>query len=365
MSDTVRRVVITSNVRFALKDETGGYVRVLDLERGRVTFLSPVPESIYRDVDPNPRGGQRGGRGVSAHGGRLVIGNAERMFVFDRAWKLLADVSHPLMANIHDLLAEERGLWVTATACDALLLMGWDGELLGYWTPFDDAPLAAELGLPLETMPPFDPAADYRNPRLRRRRTHTVHVNSVTRGQDCLIVGLGRVHEFSAPDAGDFVVVRLTDHVVPLEAASGSIVQRIRAGDAPNHNAVQDGDRLLVNDSNRGLLVVYDLARGDEVGAVPVPGNPAFARGLARLGPNLWLVGSQEPLAVYAVDLGQGDVVAAYPLDGVENETVFAVCPLPDEFDDPQRPDSPDPYAFWKKSAAAIGITPIPMPRRS
>ncbi len=360
MSEIVRRVVITSNVRNAIAGKTGGYFRVLDLERGRVSFLSPVPESIYRDVDPNPRGGQRGGRGVSVHGGRLVIGNAESMFVFDRAWKLLASMTHPLMANIHDLLAEERGLWVTATGCDALLLMGWDGELLGYWTPLDDEPLAAELGLPLDSMPPFDPTVDYRDPRLRGR-THTVHINSVTRGPDGLLVGFGRVHEYRAgAGVGDFVVVQLTDHVVPLQAARGQVLRRVHAGDVPNHNAAQDGDLLLVNDSNRGLLVVYDLARGEEVCAVPVPGKPGFARGLARLGPNRWLVGSQEPLAVYTVDLEQGEVVAAYPLDGVEDETVFAICPLPDEFDDPHHPDSPDPYAFWKKSAAAIGMTPIP-----
>lgn len=364
MSGTVRRVVITSNVRFAPSGETGGYVRVLDLERGQVSFVSPVPESIYRDVDPNPRGGQRGGRGISVHGGRLVVGNAERMFVFDRSWKLLADLTHPLMANIHDLLAEEPGVWVTATGCDAVLLMGWDGELLGYWTPLDDAPLAAELRLPLDSMPPFDPAVDYRDPR-RRGRTHTVHVNSVTRGPDGLLVGLGRVHEFLAgPGVGDFVVVRLADHV-PLRAASGTVLHRVHAGDVPNHNAAQDGDRLLVNDSNRGRLVVYDVTRGEEVGAVPVPGEPAFARGLARVGPGRWLVGSQEPLAVYEVDLERGEIVAAYPLDGVAHETVFAICPLPDEFDDPHRPDSPDPYAFWKQSAAAIGITPIPTrPRR-
>ena len=54
MSESVRRVVVTSNVRFAPPGQTGGFVRVLDLERGEVTFASAVPESIYREVDPLP-----------------------------------------------------------------------------------------------------------------------------------------------------------------------------------------------------------------------------------------------------------------------------------------------------------------------
>jgi hypothetical protein len=359
----VSRFVITSNVRFAPNDQTGGYVRVLDVERGEVTFVSAVPESIYRDVDPNPRGGQRGGRGVSVHGERLVVGNAETMYVFDRSWKLVASMTHRWMANIHDLLAEERGLWVTATACDALLLMSWQGELLGHWTPGEDERLLDELDSPGSGLTQLDAGQDYRDPRLRNR-THTVHINSVSRGRDGALVGFGRVHEYAAGSGiGDSVVVQLDDRVVPLDAAPSSVLLRVPAGSVPNHNAAQDGDLLLVNDSNRNLLVAYDLARGEEVHAVAVPGQPGFARGLAKLAPNLWLVGSQEPLAVYAVDLERGEVVAAYPLGGVPYETVFAICELPDAFDDPHRPDSDDPYAFWKKSASAIGMTPIPARR--
>ncbi len=67
--------MITSSVRSASVGQIGGYFRVLDLEQGRVPFVAPVPESQFRAVDPNPRGGQRGGRGVSVHDRRLVLGN--------------------------------------------------------------------------------------------------------------------------------------------------------------------------------------------------------------------------------------------------------------------------------------------------
>jgi hypothetical protein len=120
----VSRVVVTSVVRYAAAGEIGGYFRVLDLDRGRVSFVAPVPDSLYRHVDPNPRGGLRGGRGASAHGDRLAIANAERLFVFDSSWMLVEEATHPFTANIHDVYADERGVWVAATGCDALLLVG-------------------------------------------------------------------------------------------------------------------------------------------------------------------------------------------------------------------------------------------------
>ncbi len=359
MSDDhrVRRVVITSNVRYAPVGETGGYFRVLDLERGRVSFVAMVPESLYREVDPNPRGGERGGRGVSAHGDRLVIGNAERIFVFDPTWKLLEDVTHPFMANIHDVHAEERGVWVAATGCDALLLVGWDGQLLDRWTFQDDERLVEDLGLP-PGLPRFDPTQDYRDPRLRGRR-YTIHINAISRGSGGLLVGFGRIHSYFEPDGGESAIIALEDGAASLSAASASIVDRRPAPGVPNHNVAEDGDLLVFNDSNRGCLVAHDRRLREDRCAVPIPGNPSFVRGLAKVAPSLWLVGSQAPLAVYAVDLDRGEVVADYPLGGVENETVYAIGPIPDTFDDPSHPDS-DPYAFWRRAAPGKGMSPIP-----
>jgi hypothetical protein len=358
-----RRVVITSSVRSAPVGQIGGYFRVLDLEQGRVSFVAPVPESLYRAVDPNPRGGQRGGRGVSVHDGQLVLGNAERIFIFEVSWKVVQEIGHPLMANIHDLLAEERGLWVAATGCDALLLMDWSGHLMDFWNFRDDERLVRELGFPSSSMPPFDPSEDYRDPRLRGR-THTIHINSVARGSNGLLVGFGRVHGFfDDRPHGESVVVRLTDDGPRLAGGAVSIVHRRAALDVPNHNVAEVGELLVFNDTNRGCLVAHDLRLGEERSAVPIPGKPGFARGLARIGPNLWLVGSQEPFAVHAVDLDLARVVATYPLGGVERETVFAISPLPDEFDEPPQPAGDDPDAFWRRAAPGRGMTPIPTSR--
>ena len=55
-----------------------------------------------------------------------------------------------------------------------------------------------------------------------------------------------------------------------------------------------------------------------------------------------FLVGSQFPAAVYEVDLETFRVRAEYALNGEANESVYGVCLLPDEFDDPP------PSLFWR-----------------
>ena len=87
-----RRVAITSVVRYARATEVSGCLRVLDLDKGRLSFVTPSPESTFREADPNPRGGTRGTRGLSVHGDRIVVANAERLFVFDTAWALVAEL---------------------------------------------------------------------------------------------------------------------------------------------------------------------------------------------------------------------------------------------------------------------------------
>src|SRR5205085_400866 len=89
------RLVFTSVIRGAALRETSGIVGVVDLERREVVSRSPVPESEHRANDPNPRGGVRGARGVAASGDRLVVANSDRLLVFDAAWSLVCELSHP------------------------------------------------------------------------------------------------------------------------------------------------------------------------------------------------------------------------------------------------------------------------------
>jgi hypothetical protein len=350
-----RRVVVTSVVRYAVPTEMSGWFRVVDLESGDTTFKALVPESVWRRHDANPRGGTRGTRGVSVHGGRLVMAGAERLYVFDTQWRLVDELTHRLMADVHDVLAGVRGIWVASTGCDVLLLYGWDGDLLETWPLREDERLMEEFGRPGHWLPPLDPDVDYRDPRVRMNVFDALHLNGLARGAGGLLLSLGRVttQEEDVGRAGISALVR-------FDGDGFEILHRHQGVAVPNHNVAEAGGRLLYNDSNRHCLVVHDRKRDAETGTISIPGDPPFVRGLAQIEPGVWLVGSQAPLAFYAVDVERGKRVAEYRLGGGEHEAVYGICPLPEAFADPELPDGTDPYAFWKRAALPPTVTPIP-----
>jgi len=355
-----RRVAITSVVRYVVPTDISGSLRILDLERSRLTFITPSPESDWRQTDPNPRGGTRGARGVSVHGDRLVMANAERLFVFDTSWNLVSEFTDPLMVDVHDVLAEERGIWVAATGIDMLLLVGWDGRLERAWTFRKNRELLDELGFRKRSLPRADPALDLRDPRLRGAGYDRFHLNSLGRSSQGILLSFGRVRATEDPLAdAESALVHVAENGVVSDPRL-SVLHRRDGVRLPNHNVAEDGDLLIYNDSNTSRLVAYDRATGEARCEVSIPGSPPYARGLARIGPDLWLVGSQAPLAVHAVDLRQDQVVASYPLGGVQDEVVFGICVLPDAFGDPRQPLGADPYEFWRGAAAEARTTRIP-----
>jgi hypothetical protein len=346
------RIVVTSAVRHAGHKRFSGYVRVVDLESRAVLHTDPVPESPWRGVDPNPRGGTRGAKGVSLHDDRLVVCNSDSVFVLDGRLQPVTTFSHPLTGAIHDVLAEESGIWVTCTNADLLARFTWAGELAETWSWRDDPLLVRELGF--DSIPPTDLTLDYRDPRvLQGGVTNVVHLNAVTRGIGGLLLSFGRI--LSSDEvarrqrmarlgraAARLGVVRKRKPettTAPASAVPGStaaIVElrddgstRLRASQAnvavPNHNLIERDGTLLYNDTNEGRLVAGDAS-------VEVPGDPSFARGLAHLRDDVYLVGSQHPLALHAIDLEARAVVGTFELDGEENESVYAIAVLPETF---------------------------------
>jgi hypothetical protein len=365
------RAVVTSLVREAGLDEPSGFVRVVDLERGTVPATFPMPESRHRARDPNPRGGLRGAKGIGIDGGRLVLANVERLFVLDTQWRLQAEITHPWLAGIHDVLCEGDGIWVTCASCDLLVRVGWDGAVVEEWTWRRDRALAESIGFAVP--PPFEPALDYRDPAVVHAGVYGIaHLNGVARGREGLIVSLGRIlspaavralrpraalgRAISRVGAGRAAIgavrrrraARLArSEYVPVERFPGSssavvslagiprVIHRRTGVSVPNHNVLEEDGLLVYNDSNSSRVVAVDRATGRERHAAAVPGSPPFARGLASLGAGHVLVGSQAPAAVHTIDLPTGRLLASIDLNGRPRESVYGIALLPDRFDDP------------------------------
>lgn len=351
---------VTSQVRFAGEAIYSGFFRVVDLASGETLIAEPVPESPWRSVDPNPRGGLRGAKGISVCGERLIVGSSDTIFVLDAHWRITGSFTHPFMGSLHDVLAEEDAIWITCTNGDLLLKVDWDGKELARWSWRTDAGLLGAFGF--RSLPPFDPGIDYRDPIGLQGGVHNVvHLNGIDRTAEGLLLSFGRVLSPAEVRRRRIRAVpgRLAARLgvtrpfptrpvpVPTTFLPGSssaivllrdldrpaeVVVHVKDVVVPNHNVLAVGDEILYVDSNGSRLVAVDRATGEERAAVTVPGEPAFARGLARLDGDVYLVGSQRPLAVHAVDLARGVVVRSYDLGGAETETVYAVALAPPGF---------------------------------
>jgi len=308
---------------------------------------------------------------VSVHGDHLVLANFESLFVIDPSWRIVEEFSHPWTGAVHDVLAEEDGIWIACTNADLLLQLGWDGSPRKWWTWRDDRALVSRLGM--RAVPRFDPSVDYRDPVAMHAGVYnTVHLNAVTRGRDGLLVSLGRIEpparvarrraaavlgrgarrlgvERADLPRGAQRAPRPADGPVKPREGSAFAIVAVSDGDpmsarllvhehgtrVPNHNVVEVGGLVVYNDSNRGCLSAARPGSEHAHRAVEVPGSPPFARGLASLGGDRYLVGSQAPAAVHVVDLGIGSVVSSLDLGGEPSESVYAIAALPDAFEQP------------------------------
>lgn len=348
----------TSIVRHARATHASGFLRVVAVDSGRVLGRWEMPESAFRDRDDNPRGGLRGARGASAFGDRLVVANAERLFIFDPSWATVGEISHSLFGGIHDILAEADGIWVTCTSADLLVKVSWEGEVLADWEWRADGELRRALGL--RRVPPVDRALDYRDPAsMRSGVRNTVHLNGVSRCPAGLLLSFGRVLSAAAYrrarrgrllgrlasavgvpprprrqrslDAPGRIPGSSAAIVLLTESGSTSILRRSEDVSIPMHNVLWQDDRVLFNDSNAGALVGGASASAPAI-EVPIPGTPSFTRGLADLGQGDLLVGSQAPLALYRVNTHSGAITQTIDLEGQHHESVYSICPLPESF---------------------------------
>jgi hypothetical protein len=196
-------------------------------------------------------------------------------------------------------------------------------------------------------------------------------VNGVTRGSDGLLISLGRI---LSPDevarrrkmarlgsiaARLGVTRKRKPETSPTPAgkipgSSSAIVQRRDDGtavqlmwkagvDVPGHNVLERDGTVLYNDTHDGRLVAFDRTSKVETASVRIPGDPSFARGLAHWHDDVYLVGSQRPLAVHGVDVERGALTRTFELDGAENESVYAIALLPVTF--AEAPHGPSLFA--------------------
>ena len=84
------RVIATTVVRESIRGkQKTGYIYDIDWTAGRVVNKLPVPDPLFPESDDNPRGGVRGGRGVTVTKDGIVVANYDTFYRYSDGWDVL------------------------------------------------------------------------------------------------------------------------------------------------------------------------------------------------------------------------------------------------------------------------------------
>lgn len=370
------RFLITTTIRSAEIDQPSGYVYVFDLETEKAISRSSVIEPGFRKVDPNPRGGLRGGKGIAICGDQLFLANSAAVFRFDRHWNFITGITHPSCSGIHDIAIDsDQQLWVTSSRNDLLFKFDLEGNLLSFINfrinPMLRDTLAWRPKKQLSNQDIIAGRIDFRDP-----RTHVLtdydraHVNSITIHQDgSLLISLGLVSRKSyavlmkvkdqlirwglwsdlvkinqriikrysirkdldsdlviQPAKGKSVIVRLH----PDQVLTTSLV--LNKISVPSHSVISISDTagIYLNTSS-GEVIEFDLHAREIISAAKISRN--FLRGIVKINNSQVLIGAQNSLLVF--DTKQRQVVKEILLTKDDREAIFAIHHFPEFFSMP------------------------------
>jgi hypothetical protein len=363
----IARLVVTTIVRDAPLGTPGGHLRVVDLAGGKQEAM-PLPDAVHRARDTNPRGGLRGGRGLAVAGERLAVALNDRILVLDRGWQVRNVLTHSWVGGLHDIAADDDGIWATCVDNDLLLRFGWDGSLIDHWQWTTDRRLRRALGQ--RWLPGFDRWTDYRDPLGGGFRIDVGHLNAIAADEDGLLLGLGLIRaptpvwwpvlrERGLRLANRIGAGRLADAALrswrasrppnPRPAAPAPdgwtwallslaadrrarVVARHPAQGRPVHNIVPHDELLAVCDSPGGRIVGVERSSGAIVRSVALGGEFPFPRGLLALADGRLVAGVQAPAALAIVDLDAERVDERILLADDHGESPYAIAELPDGF---------------------------------
>ncbi len=314
------RILATTIVRGCSVHETSGYLYVADIDEGVVLRRCPIAEAPFRTLDPNPRGGMRGGRGIAVDGDEVYIANFSSIYRFDASWGLIDVISHPACADIHEIAFHDGSLWVTSTRNDLLFQFHPDGSLLDCLN-IRTMEAVSDLLKSTNQSALVDPASvsiDFRDPGSHDpSQFDRTHLNGLLfRPDGGLLLSLGQMDT-----GGERISALLT-----MDHSGDSQITRV-SGNAsvPRHNLVSLPDgTLLCNDTPSSAIVHVDGASGDVMERIDV--DEGYLRGLLRLGDGRLVLGAQNDLII--TTFGQDTPQTAIRLSSDARESVHSIAVL-------------------------------------
>ena len=369
----MKRLIITTTCRKTKPDEPSGYLYVFDLATWEILQRGLIIEPAFREVDPNPRGGFRGGKGIAVLDDQILLANSVAIFRFDQNWQLLKTISHPSCSGIHDILLDRDNiLWVTSARNDILFKFDLNGNLIDHYYYRESQrfrssqPWAQEKILSQKEIENGN--LDFRDPRTHKITKHdTVHINSISQQPDgSFLVSLGLVagKKFSTlmmikdllsklgfwqlvlrlnESARNFLSIQKDRHSdIIFQPADGKsmVVKIIPDGyqtlcfeienvTVPSHSILSRSD---------GTAIYLNTTKGDIIHFTPQDGHiisstfitHQFLRGIFQLSEKDLIVGSQNNILWF--DQNTKEIKRQVQLSEDANEAVFAIHDFPENF---------------------------------
>ncbi len=314
-----------STVVRSAPQRAGGELVHLDWTAKAVLGAVPVFPDNPDVVDPNPRGGARGGRGVEVVGDRVVVASYHTLKVFDRALVHQRDITHGLMAGLHELCQDGKDrVWVASTAVDAALLVDLDrGEVIDQRWPRE----AEGVRRPLDLTPlDIDKSSDNRQEMLSRpERTDTshIHLNAVATWKGevyALCSGFGVIVNL---DRSEIVIqhkrLRLGHNLHILDDGtaftSGTVSRSVELWDLDRRAPVRSIDLTRfgwvrrLTPTKRALSRLRAKAARLGVGSAPVS-HPLFIRGQHVVDHRMFV--GLSPASILYLDWEKGELIDGF-----------------------------------------------------
>lgn len=317
--------VYFSTVERAGASKGAGEFILLDFDAKKVLAKAPVVPTDLKTVDPNPRGGGRGGRGMWVDGDHVYGASRDRIQIFDRDLNEQRSVSNGLLVGSHEVYMERPGyLWVAATNIDAALEINLqDGDCVRSYWPRENPKLQDSLGLiPMELDKTIDNRALLIAARRDAQNSSHLHLNAVAAWK-------GEIHG----------LFNETGMIVNLEQGRVVIEDKmLHLG----HNLVVVDDQLFMDSTQFRTVCQFDLPSGRLVRSLALQdipwvrklekslagprwgrlsrkkadtwwggvAMPLFARGLQVVGDILYV--GIAPATILCIDWPRGELIDAY-----------------------------------------------------
>lgn len=294
-----KRFFVTTILRNSQDNHMTGFLYELDWQGQRV--LRQVPLALADGTRFwNPRGANRGGRGMAVLDGELLVGVAQRILRFDRDLKYLGAIENPNLGSVHGLAVHKGTIWATSGLHDMVVNLDREGNTLRLWHGHESRALQHKFFLPRRSLNlslefPDDQFMDHY---LRYAAAELYHINALALDEEDLLVLLPRIRSVLRlkENGGQFdEQMEFTDPCLPLA-----------------HDLVLWEGRYLVNDTHNQHVRLYGktgkLLKVIETRMVATEGQSrqfftgGWQRGLTHLHGSTFLVAT-SPAMIFELDI--------------------------------------------------------------